>query len=72
MINLSWDDDYELADEDGSVYVYVGKQCVVISRNSEGTVVDIYERGFEDRDPLGTTYAMDCECTGDDEVLDAD
>ena len=67
MITMSWDDDYELADEEGSVYVYVGKHCVVINHNSEGTVVDIYERDFEDRDPLATTYSLNSECTGDDE-----
>ena len=66
MIAMSWDDDYELANEDGAVYVYVGKHCVVLNHNSDGTSVDIYERGFEDRDPLASTYALDADCEGEE------
>jgi hypothetical protein len=71
MIAMSWDDDYELADEDGAVYVYVGKHCLVINHNSDGTSVDIYElRGAEqfiDSEPLASTYALNADCEGDDE-----
>jgi len=70
MINLSWDDDYELPNEEGGVYVYVGKHCLVINHNSDGTSVDIYERGAEqfiDSEPLASTYALDADCEGDDD-----
>ena len=68
MINLSWDDSYELSNEEGAVYIYVNKHVVVLNHNSDGTSVDIYERGFEDRDPLATTHALDSECTGEENV----
>jgi len=70
MRTISWDDDYELADEEGGVYVYVGKHCLVINRNSDGTSVDIYERGAEqfiDSEPLARTYALDADCEGEEE-----
>ena len=67
MINLDWGVDYELPDEENGVYIWIGNHCVAINRNDEGTSVDIYERGFEDRDPLATTYALDADCEGDTE-----
>ena len=59
MITLNDGLDYKLTD--GCVYIYTGKHTVVVDRVEEGVVVDIYESGFEDRDPVATTYAMDCE-----------
>jgi hypothetical protein len=60
MCTLSWDDDYELSDEDGGMYLYIGNHCLVINHGDDYTSVDIYERDAEkfiDSEPLASAYA---------------
>ena len=54
------DGDYFLADD--AAWFTVKDFSVRIQGTDEGVVVDIYELGRENDDPIASTYAFDNEC----------
>lgn len=51
----------QIADAAESTWVNVKGFAVYIVKTDEGVVVDIYAKGCEDCDSLGSTYAFDAE-----------
>ena len=47
--------------EPGLVHVHMNGFSVNINKTDEGIVVDVWERGFESLEPLGSTYVFDRE-----------
>lgn len=46
---------------DKTVHVNIGGFSVSITKTDEGVVTDIWERGFQGDEPLGTTWCLDTE-----------
>jgi thiol-disulfide isomerase/thioredoxin len=53
--------DAQLADAAENTWVYAKNFAIYIIKTDEGVVVDIYAKGCEDCDSLGSTYAFDDE-----------
>jgi hypothetical protein len=58
MIDLK-EDDYNLVD--GGAWFSIKNFSIKINKTDDGIVVDVYQKGFEDRDPIASTWALDSE-----------
>jgi hypothetical protein len=58
---LDEETDAEVAEKADGTWIGVKNFSVHIIKTDEGVVVDIYARGYEDCDTLGSTYVFDTE-----------
>ena len=60
-ILLNEESDSVLAPNADSTWVGVKEFAIHIVKTDEGVVVDVYAKGYEDCDTIGSTYARDDE-----------
>lgn len=60
-ILLDGESDAALAPNADSTWVEVKEFAIHIIKTDEGVVVDVYAKGYEDCDTLGSTYVFDSE-----------
>jgi hypothetical protein len=54
-------------DDFGVTHIHLDVFSINIIRTDEGVVVDIWEKGFEGSEPLGSTYVFESELENDDD-----